>query len=154
MKSDTVKKVGTLFFHEELVIARGSQGTNIFVGLREDGTEVAIKRVVRSNFECMQKELQIHQNPRLDSPYIVRYVDSTEDEHFGYIALQLCEYSLDEYLRAEVPEGSELKRLAKEVLMGLQVLHGEKVIHRDIKPQNVLIGKLASILGYMILHDL
>ena len=146
-----MKKVGTLFFHEELVIARGSQGTNIFVGLREDGTEVAIKRVVRSNFECMQKELQILQDPRLDSLYIVRYVDSTEDEHFGYIALQLCEYSLDEYLSDRVPERSELmlKRMAQEVLMGLQVLHGAQVIHRDIKPQNILIGKLTSIIFYL-----
>ncbi|XP_076138190.1 uncharacterized protein LOC143121611 isoform X3 [Alosa pseudoharengus] len=138
MESNTVKRVGSLIFLEEYLIAQGSQGTGIYLGLRE-GVEVAIKRVVRANFVIIQEEMKILQDPNLESPYLVRCVDSAKDEDFFYIALQLCEYSLDEYLEENKPAGGQLKQIAQDVLLGLQVLHKAGVIHRDIKPHNVLI---------------
>ncbi|XP_076138609.1 uncharacterized protein LOC143121850 isoform X1 [Alosa pseudoharengus] len=140
IKPTVVKRVGSLIFQEEkeFLIDEGSHGTQIYLGLTQDGTEVAIKRVYRSNIEAAQKELDHLQNPKLVSPYIVRCVNSAEDEHFIYIALQLYEYNLADYLKEACSE-SQLKQIAQEVLKGLQVLHKNYIIHRDIKPYNVLI---------------
>jgi fused-like protein len=43
-----------------------------------------------------------------------------------------------------LPE-EEVRAIAKQLVRALHYLHGNRIIHRDMKPQNVLIGARAPV---------
>ena len=58
------------------------------------------------------------------------FQDYVEDAHFAYLALELCEYTLDEYivkLKMHNQLSMHKKRLVWQLLEGLSALHRAKV---------------------------
>ncbi|CAK6977286.1 serine/threonine-protein kinase/endoribonuclease IRE1-like [Scomber scombrus] len=122
----------------EFCIAKGHDGTEIFLGLRTDGTELAIKRTSKlNNYQCLKNEEHILRLPGLDYPCITRYIEFVEDDKFGYLCVQLFEHTLDEYIRV-CPE-YQLYNIVRSILKSLKVLHDQSVFHWDLKPQNFWI---------------
>ncbi|TKS65004.1 putative serine/threonine-protein kinase irlA [Collichthys lucidus] len=123
----------------EFCIAKKSDGTEVYLGLRNDGTELAIKKVPRFNSSQVLNEEEILRLPELFDAPIARYNDYEEDEKFIYLALHLCEYTLEEYIKLK--DGDQ-KKLAFQMLDGLKALHCQNppILHGDLKPQNILIG--------------
>ncbi|XP_028417185.1 probable serine/threonine-protein kinase ireA isoform X1 [Dendronephthya gigantea] len=127
--------------------------SSVYVGLMEDGTEVAVKKML------VQKCDKIAENEReimdliktSDSPFIVSYRHFHRDDTFIYLILDLCEETLMELVHASSIEHLQERgpRMIKEILSGLEFLHGKRILHRDLKPSNVL----ADIEGRVKLAD-
>lgn len=74
-----------------------------------------------------------------------RYYYQEAQANFLYIALELCPCSLADIIEApqlhqEVSAAFDPKRALRQITSGLRHLHGLKLIHRDIKPQNILVS--------------
>jgi serine/threonine-protein kinase/endoribonuclease IRE1 len=125
----------------------------VYVGIMEDGAEVAIKRILKHEFEdTARNELEILS--RIDaskSPFIVSYQKCLEDAIFVYVVLDLCEETLREHVRTQRLEylQDHGPRMIKEILSGIEFLHSRKILHRDLKPSNVLV----DLEGHMRLAD-
>jgi tetratricopeptide (TPR) repeat protein len=139
-----VKRVGDYELLEEL--GRGAMGS-VRRARDPQGRVVAIKlltgrasdderarRRFRREFDALR---------RLDHPGVVRVLDAGEAGHVPYLVLELVEgRSLDSRLltTGALPIG-EAVRLAAEVAEALQHAHERGVLHRDVKPANVLIDE-------------
>ncbi|XP_028417172.1 probable serine/threonine-protein kinase ireA [Dendronephthya gigantea] len=127
--------------------------SSVYVGLMEDGTEVAVKKMtVLKCDKIAENERQIMDLIKTsDSPFIVSYRHFHRDDTFMYLILDLCEETLQKLVQASSIEQLQEHgpRMIKEILSGLEFLHGKGILHRDLKPSNVL----ADFEGRMKLAD-
>ena len=75
------------------------------------------------------------------SPFIVSYRHFLKDSTFMYLILDLCEKTLDKYVQSLTIDDlrRDRQRMIKEIFTGLAFLHEEGILHRDLKPKNVLV---------------
>lgn len=141
-----------LTIHTEKVLGNGSGGTFVFEGEFE-GRDVAVKRMLPQYFELASQEVSLLEQSE-DHPNVIRYFCRREDEHFLYIALELCQASLWDLFRDgrgdDMPDqkhtsliqqvASDPKSVLRQLAEGVKYLHSFRIVHRDIKPQNMLIA--------------
>ena len=139
-----VQKIGpvSVCFAKEFLIGKGCCGTTVHVGLHDDDSEVAVKRILTHVLK--EDEITIGNLVQLKKSYnIVNYRDFISEDPFSYVILDLCEETLADYIERFSKE--ELQRRApkiiRDILAGLRPLHcGEKkVLHVDLKPLNILV---------------
>ena len=125
-------------------------GTFVYVGVLQDGREVAVKRVLIQAAENLAKnEKEILSS--IKCPHIVSYLHFMKDDIFIYLVLDLCEETLKDLVNSQTAEymKDHGPRMIKEILTGLEFLHSRGIVHRDLKPSNVLV----DVEGHMKLSD-
>src|SRR4051794_38362727 len=133
-------------------IGKGGYGT-VYRGLNiERGMTVAVKRVnlqgiPSEELEGIEMEIRLLQN--LAHPNIVKYLDSIRSDEYLNIILEFVENgSLSSLLvkfGGMFPE-QLCAHYITQVLKGLNYLHTQGVIHRDIKGANILSTKEGCLL--------
>ncbi len=83
----------------------------------------------------------------LSHPNIVSIYDVGEDNGFYYIVMELVEgITLKNYIEKKGRlDAKEAVSIAIQVAQGIQTAHSHHIIHRDIKPQNIIISKEGKV---------
>lgn len=136
--------------HYQLVerIAEGGTGEVFRAYNTKDGSWCAVKRLLpdlakktalRKRFE-REGQTMMH----LEHPNIAKVYDVGTDEENAFLVMDYAEAgSVADWLERNhqaMPPKMAVK-LTLEVCRGIQYAHEQGVIHRDIKPQNLLLGR-------------
>jgi len=76
-------------------------------------------------------------------PNIVSVFDVGEDKGISYIVMELLESkTLKDYIEENGPLSSELTlKIAAQIASALEAAHKAHIVHRDIKPQNIILNQ-------------
>ncbi|KAJ3221695.1 bifunctional endoribonuclease/protein kinase ire1 [Clydaea vesicula] len=129
------------------VLGYGSHGTIVYQGNFE-GRKVAIKRLLLDFYDIAHNEVKLLQDSD-HHPNVIRYFYKEKTERFMYIALELSPASLYDVIEKQNSlEMSKIRLRLKpsivlnQIMKGVNFLHSLKIVHRDIKPQNILFSEL------------
>ena len=126
---------------------------NVYRGVDEkNGNAIAVK-VLKEEFLDNQELVRRFKNESkaisiLDHPNIVKVYDVSVTDRLQYIVMEYVDgITLKEYLkqRGGALTWKETVHFATQVLRALQHAHSKGIIHRDVKPQNIMLLADGSI---------
>ena len=142
----------TLFCGRYLVVRRLGSGGTATVFLAEDqtlGRKVAVKRlhgaeVTEVTAERLRREARIMAS--LVHPNLVTVLDMlTEDEDLFLVMEYVRGGTLGDVLEDAPMEPHRMLKLLRPVAAALDHAHWHKVVHRDVKPANVLVSDRGDV---------
>jgi hypothetical protein len=123
-------------------ISAGAMGAVFRAHDSEHGHDVALKHLTDTR-HAARFDIEARLLAQLRHPRVVRVLDHFDDEPSGrYIVMELIEgQDLGTLLKRRGDPGlplSEALDLAREACEALQYVHEQQVVHRDVKPQNLI----------------
>jgi eukaryotic-like serine/threonine-protein kinase len=117
--------------------------------------EVAVKAIPRERGGGERVEREALAAARLNHPAIVGIYELASDEHDVYLVSELVRgRTLAELLSAGALSDRDVARIGADLCEALAHAHARGVIHRDVKPQNVIVvAEPAAGVGFAKLTD-
>ncbi len=125
-------------------LGEGGMGI-VFRAIREDGDVVALK-VIKPGLVADEKTArrfarEARAAGEVDHPHLIDVLDAGDIDGIGYLAMRyVAGKSLDDRIRANGPLPVEdTMRVVGEIASALDALHAATLVHRDVKPSNILL---------------
>ncbi|XP_074703759.1 cyclin-dependent kinase 3-like isoform X2 [Strix aluco] len=138
-------------FHKVEKIGEGTYGVVYKARNKHTGQLVALKKIrLDSGTEGVPSTAirEISLLKELKHPNIVRLLDVIHGQKKLYLVFEYLNQDLKKYLDSsqtgEIPL-SLVKNYLFQLLQGVSFCHSQGVIHRDLKPQNLLINEAGTI---------
>lgn len=124
--------IGKISYNCSDIIGRGCAGTCVYKGMFEGRQQVAVKRIVADCFQLANREIELLR--KLQHPHLIRYFATEKDHQFLYIAIELAELTLAEYIEMNKGDSIDYEFNKTEILhqscLGLAHLHSLSIVHR------------------------
>ncbi|XP_041862500.1 serine/threonine-protein kinase Nek1 isoform X2 [Melanotaenia boesemani] len=140
-KYEKVKKIG-----------EGSFGKAILVKSRENGRQYVIKEIGISGMSSKERQesrREVAVLANMSHPNIVQYKESFEEGGCLYIVMDYCEGG-DLFKKINTQKGvlfpeEQILDWFVQICLALKHVHDRKILHRDIKSQNIFLTKDGTI---------
>ncbi|XP_067370236.1 serine/threonine-protein kinase Nek1 isoform X3 [Channa argus] len=140
-KYEKVKKIG-----------EGSFGKAILVKSKEDGRQYVIKEISISGMpskERQESRKEVALLAKMSHPNIVQYKESFEEGGSLYIVMDYCEGG-DLFKKINSQKGilfseEQILDWFVQICLALKHVHDRKILHRDIKSQNIFLTKDGTV---------
>ncbi|KAG0579924.1 hypothetical protein KC19_4G135200 [Ceratodon purpureus] len=163
-------RTGTVRWTRGELLGEGAYG-KVFAGLNQDtGELMAVKQLKLDTaaegqerqfyLAALEREIAFYKTMR--HKHIVGYIDMEQDLETGslYVFLEYVSGGSIQSMLERFGRFSEplVRVYTRQLLLGLEYLHGKKIVHRDIKGGNVLVDadgviKLADFGASKAFHD-
>ncbi len=128
-------------------IGEGGFGS-VYKATKKDSNEVyAIKKISiekLSENEILKIQNIINMKLLNKCENSIKYFGYFEDENFIYLIMELCDYSLNNLIRSKNFNAKEIKEILEQLNNVFKIMHRNSIIHRNIKPENILIKNLEN----------
>ncbi|RHY07051.1 hypothetical protein DYB25_005004 [Aphanomyces astaci] len=137
--------VGAYTMHEE--IGRGTYGIVYEATHNTTGKKVAIKRLFQGQDSSTSDEIEVMQR-LVGAPHVLQLREVLHEQHQDepstFIVSEYMESDLETVIKATeaIPQVSlpQIKSYLRMILQGLAECHARHIIHRDVKPNNILLA--------------
>ena len=125
-------------------ISSGAMGAVYRATDAEEGTDVAVKRLVDVR-HAARFEIEARLLAQLRHPRIVRVIDYFQDDTGQYLVMELVEGvdlggMLKQHGRPGLPVENSIDYV-RQAAEALQYVHEQQIVHRDVKPQNLILSE-------------
>ncbi|NWX82176.1 NEK1 kinase, partial [Nothoprocta pentlandii] len=133
-------------------IGEGSFGKAILVKAKENGQQYVIKEInisKMSNKEREESRREVAVLANMKHPNIVLYRESFEENGCLYIVMDYCEGG-DLFKKINAQKGilfseDQILDWFVQICLALKHIHDRKILHRDIKSQNIFLTKDGTV---------
>ena len=130
-------------------ISKGAMGAVYRAEDREAGEQVAVKRLVDLR-QAARFEIEARLLAQLRHPRVVRVLDYFQEESGQYLVMNLVDGTdLGGVLKRHGNPGLPVENAIEYVIEAceaLQYVHDQLIVHRDVKPQNLILGEEGVVL--------
>ncbi|CAL6001107.1 Kinase [Hexamita inflata] len=112
---------------------------------------VAIKKLIEKQqnernpiSQSPLEEIQILQ--QLSHPNIIKCLDSFQEGNYTYYVMPLCPFCLSDLIYSQqILPIRAVQSIMHQLMSGLAYLHSKQIMHRDMKPRNILINQFGVL---------
>ncbi|GII71220.1 hypothetical protein Sme01_36960 [Sphaerisporangium melleum] len=132
-------------------LGRGGMG-EVYLAIGRRGVKVAVK-ILRDPIgddpeSRLRLDREVRALRRVENPYVARVLDADLSGDRPYLVMEHIEGEtlLDAVRRGGPLSGAQLVDLARGLATAIAIIHAAGVVHRDVKPANVVLGPDGPVL--------
>ena len=130
----------------------GEGGTaRVYLASREDDDEPLVVKILRQEIVLNPKALERFMEEyalveRIQSRHVARIFGHGNYDHYAYLVMEFFEGGdLNQRLAGQAVPPSEALKFFRELMFALGDIHEKGILHRDLKPQNLMFRRDGSL---------